>query len=53
MAAILVVKKKKKRCQTRPQPFLGRAFTSLVQTWQTDKELEGHSLERTPLPRNA
>ena len=35
LAAILVVKKKN-WCRTRPQPFLGYAFSDVVQTWQTD-----------------
>ena len=35
LAGILV---SKIRCWTRPQPFLGHAFTDLVQTWHTDNE---------------
>ena len=30
--------KKTPWCQTRPQPFLGHAFTNLIQTWLTDNE---------------
>ena len=36
LAAILVVKKT--WCWKRPQPFLGHAFTDVVQTWHTDNE---------------
>ena len=36
LTPILVVKKT--RCWTRPQTFLGYAFTDLLQTWHTDKE---------------
>ena len=37
LAAILVVKKKKP-CRTRPQPFIGREYIDLVQTWHPDNE---------------
>ena len=30
--------KKKKHCRIRAQPFLGHAFTDVVQTWQTNNE---------------
>ena len=40
MVTILVVRKKtKQRYRTRSQPFLGHAFTDVVQTWHPDNEL--------------
>ena len=36
--AVILVVKKITQCQTRPQPFIGHAFTDHVQTWHTNNE---------------